>query len=274
MTEPAGVVITSRSGDPAVLTVTLNRPERGNALDASTTTQLIDLFESLATDPGDVRAVVVRGEGKHFCTGADLSGSGGTRRGGNEQKPATGHMVRMLAHGPHRLISTVWASPLPVIAALKGRTSGLGLHLALACDFTVAAASATIAEPFLERGFNVDSGGSWLLPRFVGLTRAKQLLYTARPISAATAVEWGLVTEVVDDDALEVRAHDLAAELATAATFALGTTKRLLHEHLTDDLDGALRDEAAAIELTIRSDDFKEGMRAFVEKRAPRFEGH
>ncbi|MEO7428636.1 MAG: enoyl-CoA hydratase-related protein [Acidimicrobiales bacterium] len=257
--------------DGGLLTLTLNRPERGNAIDAPLAAALIDVFEGLAADPGEARAVLLRSEGKHFCTGADIGGAGERQR--DAGKPTIGHMARSLGQGPHRVIEAVFDCPLPVVAELSGRTSGMGLHLALCCDVTVAAASATFAEPFAQRGFNVDSGGSWLLPRFVGLTRAKQLLYRGDPIDARTAEAWGLVSEVVTEDELQDRARLRAQQLAAGATFALSTMKSLLREGLTSDLAASLLREAAAIELTIRSDDFKEGMRAFAEKRPPGFTG-
>ncbi len=157
--------------DAGVLTLTINRPDRGNAIDAATGALLIEAFDDLTSDPGEVRAVLLRSEGKHFCTGADISSAGDRPR--SDAKPAVGHMIRSLGRGPHRLIETVFTCPVPIVAELTGRTSGMGLHLALCCDVTLAAASATFAEPFAQRGFNVDSGGSWLLPRFIGLTRAK-----------------------------------------------------------------------------------------------------
>ncbi len=269
MTEPTESLLSERGNE--VLTLTINRPHVGNALDAPTVLSLIDILEGLAADPADVRAVLLRSEGKHFCTGADISGRGSS--GGDGGHPAIGHMVRSLSRGPHRLVETLWSCRLPVVAELTGRTSGLGLHLALACDFTVAAQSSTFAEPFAQRGFNVDSGGSWLLPRFVGLSRAKRLLYTAEPIDAPTALDWGLISEVVSDDAIEARAAELAGELATGPTFAVGTIKALVHRNLHTELGAAMAAEAHGVELSIRSNDFKEGMRAFVEKRPPDFTG-
>ena len=255
------------SRDGSVLILTINRPHRANALDRDSTIRLKQTFAGLAEDRGDVRALVLRGEGKHFCSGADIGGAGD--RGG---RPPIGHMVRSLHSGPHALIETLWDCPLPTVAELKGRTSGMGLHMALACDFTVAAPGSSFAEPFSDRGFNVDSGGSWLLPRMIGLTRAKQLLYLAEPIDGATAVAWGLVSEVADDPS--ERALELARRLGQGPTFALGVAKRLLHDGLGTDLGAALRSEAAGVELSIRSSDFKEGMKAFVEKRPPEFEGN
>lgn len=261
-------VLTAR--DAGVLTITINRPERGNALDGETVGLLIDTVAAVSAEPGDLRAVVLRSEGKHFCTGAEIGGGAG----GSGERPKIGHMVRSLGAGPHRLIEVVWNCPLPVVAELTGRTSGLDLHLALACDITIAAQSATFAEPFAERGFNVDSGGSWLLPRFVGLTRAKRMLYSAEVIDAATALDWGLVSETVPDDGLSARVAEVAGTLAGRATFAISTMKRLLHDGLEATLGESLEREAAAIELTIRSDDFKEGIRAFKEHRPPDFTGH
>jgi 2-(1,2-epoxy-1,2-dihydrophenyl)acetyl-CoA isomerase len=261
-------LLVERDGD--VLVLTINRPDRGNALDGETVAAMLEVLDGLAADPAGVRAVRLRSEGKHFCTGADITGAGGQ---GGEGRPAIGHMVRGLGQGPHRLIQALWDCPLPVVGELTGRSSGLGLHVALTCDFTVAAESATFAEPFAQRGFNVDSGGSWLLPRVIGLTRGKQLLYLAEPLDAPIALAWGLVSEVVPDDKVEARSAELAAQLAEGPTFTLATMKQLLHRHLVSDLDEALVDEAAAVELTIRSNDFKEGMRAFVEKRRPDFTG-
>lgn len=257
------VLVERRDG---ALVVSINRPDRGNALDSPTIQKLIDVVGTVTADPGDVRVVVLRSVGKHFCTGADIGGS-------SSGKPMIGHMVRSLAAGPHRLIQVVWDCPVPVVAELTGRSSGLGLHLALACDLTIAADSATFAEPFADRGFNVDSGGSWLLPRLIGLTRAKRLLYSAEVLDAATALDWGLVSEVVAEDHLESRVSEVVTDFSRRSTFALGTMKRLMHDSLDGVLADALEREAAAVELTIRSDDFKEGMTAFRERRPPRFTG-
>ena len=268
MTDSSDALLTETSD--SLLRLTINRPDVGNSLDEATIRDLIDVLSGLAADPGEVRAVLLRSEGRHFCTGADISGPAGGSAG---RRPAVGHMVRSLGHGPHRLIDVLWRCRLPVIAELTGRTSGLGLHVALCCDFTVAAQSATFAEPFAQRGFNVDSGGSWLLPRFVGLTRAKRLLYTGDSIDATTALDWGLISEVVADADVATRAATLAAQMAQGASFAIGTMKHLLHRNLTTELDDAMAEEANGIELSIRSADFKEGMKAFIEKRPPDFRG-
>jgi 2-(1,2-epoxy-1,2-dihydrophenyl)acetyl-CoA isomerase len=254
--------------DAAVAVVTIRRPHRGNALDPASVAAMCDIFDSLARDPGPTRAVILRSEGKHFCTGADL----GARD--PKGRASIGHMIRSLEAGPHRLIHLVWNCRLPVVVELTGRTSGMGLHLALCADVSVAAASATFAEPFTDRGFNVDSGGSWLLTRFIGLSRATELLAYAQAIDAPTALDWGLINHVVDDSAVSDRVSTIASDLAQRPTFVFGVTKQLLRRGLSRGLDETLREEASMIELTIRSDDFKEGMRAFADRRPPEFTGH
>lgn len=259
-------LIVERVGD--VMQLTVNRPSRGNAIDHGTATDLIEVLRG-APDSG-ARAVLLSGAGKHFCTGADISG---TKRDAGTARPAAGHMVRSLAATHHRVIETLWSCPLPTIAAVRGRASGMGLHLALACDLAVCADTATFAEPFSDRGFNVDSGGSWLVPRAVGMSRAKWLLFTSEVIDARTAHAWGLVHEVATEADLLARAGDLSTRLASGPTFAIGVTKSLLHHGALSDLPDALEREALGVELTIRSDDFKEGMNAFKDKRPPRFTG-
>jgi 2-(1,2-epoxy-1,2-dihydrophenyl)acetyl-CoA isomerase len=145
--------------------------------------------------------------------------------------------------------------------------------LALATDFVLAAERASFAEPFSDRGFSVDSGGSWLLPRLIGLTRAKQLLYLGDRIDAATAAAWGLISEVVADAELDGVSRERAQRMANGPTQALAATKRLLQESSGGTLEQALHAESMAVELTLRSNDFKEGMKAFASKRPPEFTG-
>lgn len=256
------------TGDDGVVTFTFDNPKRGNSLDRDGAVKLADALDAITTGSGDVRAILFRGEGKHFCTGADISGGGG--RGGTP--PITGNMVRALARAHHRAVESAWACPVPMVAAVHGYTGGFGLHLALCCDVVIGDETAVFAEPFSDRGFNVDSGGSWLLSRFIGLTRAKKLLYTGERIDAATALEWGLISDVVAGD-VDSAGRDRAAKLATRPTVALVATKRLLHDSLSGSLSDALHRESMAIELTTRSEDFAEGMSAFVEKRSPDFTG-
>ena len=253
----------------ALLVVTIDNPKVGNALSGAAAIELADALDDASLGTAGLRAVLLRSEGKHFCTGADISG----RRGGINAKPVTGHMVRTLARNHHRAVASAFHCRVPVVAAVHGAVQGFGVHLALAADFVVAADNATFKAPFSDRGFSVDSGGSWLIPRLVGLTRAKQMLYFAEAVDAPTALDWGLVHQVVALDDLRATADALAARLTARPTQVLAATKRLLHDALLTDIDEAMHAESMAVELTLRGNDFKEGMQAFLDKRPPNFTG-
>ena len=251
----------------AVLTLTLNRPDKGNALRQHDCTALVEHIEAV-DGGGDVRAILVRAQGRNFCAGADLVAANA-----GETKPRAGHLSRGLKAGPHRLISALWNCPVPTVSAVQGKAIGLGLHLAVVCDFVLAADDATFVEPFCKRGFSVDSGGSFLLPRLVGLRRTRQMLLRGVPVDATTAVEWGLIDEVVASSSLDSAAAALAMELAAGPTYSLGHTKGLLNDPALGGLDAALSQEARSVETTVRSADFKEGLLAFVQRREPVFSG-
>jgi len=251
----------------SVLVLTLNRPDKANALRHDDCVVLRERFAEV--DGGsDIRAILLRAEGRHFCAGADL-----VTANAPGAKPKIGHLERTLAAGAHGLVSAVWHCPVPTVSAVRGRAMGLGLHLAVACDFTIAADDAVFSAPFCKRGFSVDSGGSFLLPRLVGLRRARQLLLRGVPVPAATAAEWGLVDNVVPAVALEDEALALASELASGPTYSLSHTKRLLNDPAPVGIGEVLAREAASVEATVRSADFKEGIRAFAERREPNFTG-
>lgn len=254
--------------DGAVLTITLDRPDKSNALRQQDCAVIREAVERV-DGAGPVRAILIRAEGRHFSAGADLVSANTV-----DAKPTAGHMTRGLASGAHGMIGTLWGCPVPTVAAVQGKAIALGLHLAVVCDFTLATDGASFAEFFCKRGFSVDSGGSFLLPRLVGLRRAKQMLLRGITIDAPTAAAWGLIDEVVPSAELEQAAGKLAAELAAGPTFSLGHTKHLLNNPAASDLGEALHQEAASVEATIRSADFKEGLRAFAEKRDPTFSGH
>ncbi|MCY3863508.1 MAG: enoyl-CoA hydratase-related protein [bacterium] len=250
----------------AVLHITLANEKRANALSRDAAIFLADLLDEVSLDRTDIRGVLIKGAGRHFCAGADLSGPliG--------EKPVNGHMVRSLTGGHHRAVQSAFDCRIPTVAAVSGRAMGFGLHLAAACDLVVAAEDAIFEEPFTDRGFNVDSGGSWLLPRLIGPQRAKWMLYTAAAIEAATAVQWGLALEVVPSNEFSARAEELVSLLASRPTQAIGATKRLVDSTGTD-LAGAMHAEAMAVELVLRSKDFAEGMSAFRDRRDPNFTG-
>jgi 2-(1,2-epoxy-1,2-dihydrophenyl)acetyl-CoA isomerase len=257
----------STERDGAIMVVTIDNQRVGNALSRDAAVAMADAFDDASNGSGDVRAILLRAEGKQFCTGADISGN----KSGD--KPVNGHMVRGLARSHHRLVDSVFHCRVPVVAAVQGAAMGAGLHLALAADFVIAAESARFKDPFTDRGFSVDSGGSWLLPRLIGLTRAKEFLYLGRQLDAATALAWGMVSEVVTDDALDATARTWVGDLAARPTQALAATKRLLHDSAGTTLSEAMHAETMAVELTLRSNDFKEGMTAFAERRPPEFTG-
>jgi 2-(1,2-epoxy-1,2-dihydrophenyl)acetyl-CoA isomerase len=159
------------------------------------------------------------------------------------------------------------------VCAVRGWAAGLGCQIALAADFTVAAESSRFWEPFLQRGFSPDSGATWLLPRLVGVARAKELLLLGRELSGREAAEWGLIHRAVPDEQLDDAVDELVERLASAPTVAFGLTKRCIHRSLESSLGEAMEAEANALELSSRSADFKEGLAAFGESRPPRFEG-
>ncbi|MWA03023.1 enoyl-CoA hydratase [Actinomadura sp. LD22] len=251
-----------------VLRITLARPGKANALRREDMTALLDVLERAAAS-GDVRAVLIDAEGRNFCAGADLVTANAPGAG----KPPLGSMIRSLAATAHRLIQTLWDFPAPTVAAVQGRAAALGLNIALATDFVVAADTASFAHPFAQRGFTADSGATYLLPRLIGVARAKRMLIRGTVVPAPQALEWGLIGDVVQAEELPGAAEALAVELAAGPTLVHALTKALVSDHLTSDLPRALAAEARTVELSLRGDDFKEGVRAFLGRRAPAFTG-
>jgi len=254
--------------DGPVLRLTIDRPKVRNALTDPGLGLLADAVVA-ATSDDTTRVIVLAGSGSSFCAGIDLPSVNPS----SDQRPRTGHVQRGLAARAHRLIRGLWESQLPVIASVRGHAAGVGCNLALAADLVVASRTARFAEPFVQRGLTPDSGGSFMLPRLVGVARAKEMLLLGEPVDAEQAYAWGLVTRLVDDDALEAETAALVERLAQAPTVAIGLTKSLVHGSLESSLTQALEREAVVEELAIRSRDFKEGLAAFVEKRDPRFDG-
>jgi 2-(1,2-epoxy-1,2-dihydrophenyl)acetyl-CoA isomerase len=252
----------------AVLRICIDRPARRNSLTSEEFRALADTMERASDDEG-VRVIALCAEGDHFCAGADLDASNRV----TAERPRTGHMVRGLARAAHRAIRAMHESPLPIVAGVRGYAAGFGCNLALAADFVVASESARFVEPFVERGLTPDSGATWILPRLIGLTRARRMLILGETISGADAAEWGLVHEVVPDEDLNSRVEELVGQVGSAATISIGLTKALLYKAQETGISGTLENEAYAEELAIRTRDFKEGLKAFREKRKPDFEG-
>ncbi len=260
-----GVIIDAADG---LLQICIDRPERKNALAVEAIERIIDALQRAAVDDS-LRAVLIRTSGDDFCAGADWVAS--NSKGG--PRPRTGSIQRRTPLQAHRLIELLVEVQLPVVCAVRGWAAGLGCQIALAADFTVATESSCFWEPFLDRGFSPDSGATWLLPRLVGVARAKELLLLGRKLSGAEAAEWGLVHRAVPDDELDAAADEIVARLMAAPTVAVGLTKRCIHRALEGSLTEAMEAEATALELTSRTMDFKEGLAAFREGRPPHFTG-
>jgi len=252
-------VETTRDG--AVLTITLNRPDVLNAFNA-------DLHRALSSALGDaqaddVRAVVITGAGRGFCVGQDLT----------EFREAPGDIGERLRGNYHPNILALRRLEKPVLAAVNGPAAGAGLSFACACDLRLAAASATFVPAFINIGLVPDSGGTYFVRRLLGTARAFEWMTSGRRLSAVEALEWGLVSEVVEDKKLAERAAERAAALAAMPTRGIGLTKRLFDHAENATLEEQLELEAQLQTAATKTADFHEGVDAFLEKREPRFEG-
>ncbi len=255
--------------DDGLLTLTIDRPDKRNAVDDAVVRSMITHLEAANNDEA-LRAILLTSTGDDFCSGFDILGRNADD---DAPRPRVGSIQRRLPGLSHRLISLLLSTQVPVVAAVRGWAAGLGLHLALAADFCVVADDARLWEPFATRGFTPDSGGTWLLPRLVGIARAKELLMLGREVSGDEAAAWGMVHAAVPAAEVDAAATALARRLAKGPTVALGLTKWLVHEGGGLDLERHLANEAFAMELSSRSTDFREGMRALRERRDPDFDG-
>ena len=249
----------------AVATITLNRPERLNALTFEVYTELRDTFRALNTEPG-VRAVIITGTGRAFCSGGDVEDIIGRLF---ERDPAGLLAFTRLTCD---LILAIRRCRRPVVAALNGTTAGAGAVIAAACDVRIAAETAKIAFLFVRVGLSgADMGAAWLLPRLVGLGHATELLMTGDFITAARAQQIGLYNKVVPANELLPGARAVAEQLAQGPSAALAVTKDALNREASMDLETALAFEAEAQAELMRHPNFRESYDAFVAKRAPRF---
>ena len=246
--------------------ITMNRPDARNAINDAMREELLQVLTDARTNL-DIRAVVLTGTGKGFCTGADLS----RRTSSGPTGPGAGR--EMMRTRSQRLIRALWELEKPIVAAVNGVAAGLGAHLAFACDLVIASAEARFIEVFVRRGIAVDAGGAFLLPRLIGLAKAKELVFFGDDLPAEEAHRIGLVNRVVPADQLQATAREWAERLATGPTFAIGMSKRLLNRSLDVDMETAFDDEAMAQSLVTQSEDTKEGMLSFMEKRPPKFTG-
>lgn len=245
-----------------VATLTLNRPDKLNAFNDQLHEDIADALTRVEGEAA-IRALVITGAGRGFCSGADLS-SRLERQGGTNDA---------LDQHYHPRLRRLRQLPKPVIAAVNGPAAGAGMSLALACDIVLAAESATFIQAFTRIGLVPDAGSTYFLPRLIGTARAKALTMLAEPLSAAQAAAWGLIYKTVPDDQLMVEATALARKLAQGPTLALGMTKSAIDASMGNDLDTQLALERDFQSEASQSQDFREGVAAFLEKRPARFTG-
>jgi len=248
--------------DNGIARITLNRPDRLNSFTRAMHAELRDALERL----GDTRVVILTGAGRGFCAGQDL----------NDRAVAPGEAVDLgetVEESWNPLIRKLASLPQPVIARVNGVAAGAGANIALACDIVIAANSAKFIQSFSALGLIPDSGGSWHLPRLVGQARALGLALTGEPLPATKAAEWGLIWKAVDDDQLDAEVDAVAAKLASLPPLGLDAIKRIVRTSWSRTLDEELdlqRDEMRRLGFT---QDYREGVAAFLEKRPAKFEG-
>jgi enoyl-CoA hydratase/carnithine racemase len=250
-----------------VTTVTLHRPDKKNAINGRMWRELIQVFDEVADDR-DARVLVITGEGDGFCSGADLTDEENAEdlQGGVGGGLRSMRVVGRAALRLHEL-------SIPTIAAVNGVAAGAGCNLALGCDLVIASDRARFSEIFSKRGLSVDFGGSWLLPRLVGMHKAKELVFLADIIDAAEADRIGLVNRVVAHDELDATVREIAGRLAALPPVQLSVSKRLLNQSLSVSMSDALEFEDVAQVLNFQSADTAEAVAAFVQKRPPKFTG-
>jgi 2-(1,2-epoxy-1,2-dihydrophenyl)acetyl-CoA isomerase len=264
-----------RTIEGGVAWIVLNRPDAGNAMTAAMRDQISSWLDEASADLA-VRVVVITAAGdKAFCTGADLRGGRAEARPRPAGAPdnAVGDGARTIRLGWQRLVSSVLDCEKPVIAGVNGTAAGGGMHLALACDLVVAAEEARFIEVFVRRGIAPDAGGAWLLTRLVGIQKAKELFFFGDNVPAAEAYRIGLVNRIVPRSELRTVLEELAGRLAEGPTKAIGVAKWLTNRALDVDRATALADEALAQELVTHTEDSREGIDSFVERRPAEFKG-
>jgi 2-(1,2-epoxy-1,2-dihydrophenyl)acetyl-CoA isomerase len=248
-----------------IATITLNRPDAFNAFNLALGREIFDAALEVDEDRG-VRCVVITGAGKAFCAGGDVKDFA-------DNLPRIGALVKELTTYLHGAVSRLVRSPKPVITAVNGVAAGGGFSLALSGDLVIAAESARFTMAYSKIAATPDGSSTYFLPRLIGVRRALELHYTNRVLTAGEALEWGLVNRVVPDAELKTAVQKLAAELAQGPTAAFGAGKLLFHQSTHESLETQMELEAQAIARSGYTEDFKNGVTAFANKKAPTFQG-
>lgn len=255
------LIVTQQHGH--ILEIALNRPDAYNALNLDMMTGLSEALSSAAKE-ASINGVIITGKGKAFCSGGDLKWI-------SQQKEAAGSVLYQLAPEFHRSIIQIRRMDKPVVAAINGIAAGGGFSLSLACDFRVIAESAVMRQAYTSSGLSIDGGGSFALPRMVGIARAMAIMAFDHPISAAQALEWGLVTQLVPDGQAVDAAINMLQRLTQGSLHSFAWSKRLTINSFDHDLETVLELERQGISECAAHPDGQEGIQAFVEKRKPSF---
>lgn len=247
--------------------ITLNRPDKLNSFNDELTFQLQDALKEMEKDK-EVKAIIITGAGRGFCAGQDLQSRSIAQEVG--QRPSLGDSIRR-RYNP--IVTKLRRMEKPIIAAVNGVAAGAGASVALACDFRIITEKTSFIQSFTKVGLVPDSGATFILPRLVGVTKAFELMLSAEKLTAEEAMKLGIVNKIVSDENLMKEATELAEKLAAGPTKAFALTKRAVNRAVFHDLEEGLEYEASLQEIAGRSDDFQEGVKAFVEKRAPQYTG-
>lgn len=251
--------------DGAVATITMDRPESANALNLTMAKELAELAIVCDENP-QIRCVILTGVGRFFSAGGDIAGFFDAGEG-------AGALIKEMTMHFHAAVSRFSRMDAPLVGAVNGMAAGAGFSTAASCDLVVAGESAQFLSAYTSSGLTPDGSSTYFLPRLVGLKRAMELMITNRRLTAAEAVEWGLATMVVPDDQLMTTVNELAGRLASGPTRAFGGVKRMLHDSLSSSLETQMEIEARNIADITRTEDAREGISAFLEKRKPAFVG-